>query len=87
MSAIQNSRLSANSRLTENLHEEVDSFEIGKFIVVSIDAHAEEKASIATVHYLVVLELRAMKMRETSSSFLATDLYEVGLILLIPRRN
>lgn len=37
----------------------MDSFEIGKFIVVGIDAHTEEKASIATVHYLVVLELWA----------------------------
>lgn len=56
----QDGRLSTSSGLTENLHEEMDSFEIGKFIIVGIDAHTEEKASIATVHYLVVLELWAM---------------------------
>lgn len=43
--------------LTKNLHKKMDSFQIGKFIVVGVDAHTEEKASITTVHYLVVLEL------------------------------
>lgn len=80
--------MSASPGLTENLHEEMDSFEIGKFIVVGIDTHTEEKASIATVHYLVVLELWAMWMRGSLLSFLTTtDLYEVGLVLLITRRD
>lgn len=38
----------------------MDSFEIGEFIIVGIDAHTEEKASIAAIYYLVVLELSAM---------------------------
>ena len=75
-----------NLELTENLHEEMDSFKIGKFIVIGIDTHTEEKASIATIHYLVILELWAMRMRESSLPLLTmTHLHEVGLILLITR--
>jgi hypothetical protein len=38
----------------------MNSFEISEFIVVGINAHTEEKASIATIHDFVVLELSAM---------------------------
>lgn len=41
----------------ENLDKEVDGLEIGQFIVVGVDARAEEETCVATVDDLVVAEL------------------------------
>jgi hypothetical protein len=41
----------------ENLDKEVDGFEVGELVVVSIDAQAKEESCIATVHNLEVAEL------------------------------
>jgi len=42
---------------TENLHEQMDSFEISKFVVVSVYTDAEKQAGISPVDNFVVPEL------------------------------
>jgi hypothetical protein len=42
----------------------VYGLEVRKFVIVRIDTHAEEKASIATVYNLVIPELGETEMVE-----------------------
>lgn len=49
--------LAGRRQLTEHLDEEVYRFEIRQLVVVGVDAHAKEEASVAPVDKLVVPEL------------------------------
>lgn len=42
---------------TENLNEEVDSFQVCELVVVRVNTYAEEQSRVAAVHDLVVPEL------------------------------
>lgn len=55
----------------EDLDEEVNRLEICQFVVVVVDADAEEKPRVPPVHYPVC----------------ATELDKIGLMFLISRRN
>ncbi|RUP48067.1 hypothetical protein BC936DRAFT_144997 [Jimgerdemannia flammicorona] len=45
----------------QNLHEKVNSLEIGELVVVRVDADAKEEAGVAAVDDLVVAELDRMR--------------------------
>jgi len=46
------------SKHTKDLDKQVDGFQVRKFVVIRVNAHAEEEASIAAVYNLVIPELR-----------------------------
>jgi hypothetical protein len=46
------------SKHTKDLDKQVDRFQVRKFVVIRVNAHAKEEASIATVYNLVIPELR-----------------------------
>ena len=56
-------------KLIQHFHEEVYAFQVGEFVVVGVDARAEEEAGVATVD-----DFRG-----------APELDEVGLVFLVPR--
>jgi len=72
----------------------VNGLQVCKLIVIRIDAHAEEEASIATVHNLVIPELeeggeivgQKVKRQEHRHGGHAY-LNEIGLIFLVARGN
>lgn len=41
-------------KLTEYFYEKMNGFQVRQFIVIGVDAEAEEEASIAAINHLVV---------------------------------
>lgn len=73
---------------TEDLDEQMNSFQIRQFIVIGIYAQAEEKACISSIHDLVVPELdrgpHSTQGPNDGTASQETHLDEVGLVFLIP---
>lgn len=73
-----------NSR-TQDLNEEMNSFEVCKLVVIGVDTDAEEEAGVAAVNDLVVAELGALVSISCIYTEKLAHLDEVGLVLLVAR--
>jgi hypothetical protein len=73
----------------------VNGLQVCKLIVIRVNAHAEEEASIATVHNLVIPELeegdeivgQRLNLSQGHRHGEHAYLNEIGLIFLVARRN
>jgi hypothetical protein len=83
--------------LTENFYKQVNCLQVCQFIVIGVNAQAEEETGVASVHNLIVSELVIQLQnrveivepdkRSTSIAIRTAYLNEIGLILLVPRSN
>lgn len=73
-----------SGHLTQNFHKQMDSFQIGQFVVIRVHAAAEEQTGVAAVDDLVVAELYESNQAYCHSG---TYLDEVTLVLLVSRCN
>lgn len=77
--------------LVQHLDEEVDGLEIREFVVIGVDADAEEQARVAPVDDLgrrqVLADQRLGVRGRGGRTGRGSELDEVGLVFLVARRN